>query len=64
MRTKYEKLIQRFRHMMVDSGALPYDITNAQLLEKIKGETHEEKMHSMEQMLSIVPEEYWLAQRL
>lgn len=50
--------------MMIASGAMPKDVTNAQLLEQITGETHEEKMQSMEKILSLVAEKYWIAHGL
>ena len=61
---KYEKLMARFRHMSVDSGAFPMDVTNAKLLEAVKGATHEERMHAIEQLLTLVPEDYWRAHGL
>jgi hypothetical protein len=62
-RTKYEKLIARFRHMMVNSGVVSADTTNVELLNKfVKGKTFDEKMHSMEMVTSLVSESYWQSQ--
>jgi hypothetical protein len=59
IRTKYELLMQRFRAMMTESGACSKTVTNAELLEKVKGETHEEKMRNVEAVLSLTSERYW-----
>jgi len=64
IRTKYEILMQRFCVMMTESGTCPKTITNAELLEKVKGKTHEEKMLNMEAVLSLTSERYWLMRGL
>ena len=59
MMTREEKLLQRFRHMMTNSGAAPPEVSDVDLLKKLVGNTHEEKMASAEAVLSLVPESYW-----
>ena len=54
-----KKLLGRFRIMMTESGAFPMDISDAELLSKVKGKTQEQKMRSIENVLSLTPEIYW-----
>ena len=53
-RLRHEILLQRFRHMMVDSGAKPVAVTDTELLEIAKGKTYDEKLAAIEAMLSLV----------
>jgi len=58
---RYEKLMKRFRMMQTESGACRKSVTDAELYAMIVGETHEEKLHSLEMVLKLVPERYWEA---
>ena len=56
---RYKRLLARFRYMMVQSGALPMDVTEAQLLDKVRGDTEEERIESLENLTGLLPEFYW-----
>jgi len=58
-RTRYEVLMARYRVMMTESGAMPKDITDAELDSWLVGQTHEERMKSLEGLTSLVPERFW-----
>jgi hypothetical protein len=60
----YEKLLRRYRHMLVDSGVAPQDISNAGLIKSLKAESHEDQIKAMKVLISLVPETYWRAQGL
>lgn len=62
--TTYEKLLRRYRYMMIDSGAMPKNVSNEQLLNSLKAETHEDQMKAMKILIGLVPEEFWLSQGL
>lgn len=63
-RTRYEVLMQRFRVMCVESGAFKRDVTNEELLSKVEGETHEDRIRSLEAVVGLVPEQYWASRGL
>jgi hypothetical protein len=54
-RLRHEILLQRFRHMMVESGVKPAAVTDAELLRMAKGKTLEERLAAIEATLSLVP---------
>lgn len=54
-----EKILGRWRHMSVDSGARPASITDDELMEMAKGESEFEKLKNLECVTSLVPEKYW-----
>jgi len=59
--TRYEKLMKRFRIWMTESGVLRKGAPEKELYNMLVGETHEQKMHSLEMVLKLVPERYWQA---
>ena len=59
MRLRHEILLQRFLHMMVASGAKPETVTDAELLQMAKGKTYDEKLASIEAVLSLVAPGYF-----
>jgi hypothetical protein len=59
MRLRHEILLQRFRHMMVDSGVKPAAVTDAELLQMAKGKTYDEKLAAIEATLSLVPPSFF-----
>jgi hypothetical protein len=65
-RTRYEVLLARFR-MMIAADGLNAELakeTDAELLARIKADTHEGKINAMEELTSLVPEGYWRARGL
>jgi hypothetical protein len=55
--TRYEKALARFRHMMAQS--IGFKGSDADLLDKAKGDTLDEKLHSMEAVTAFVSPRYW-----
>lgn len=58
-----DKLLRRYRHMMVDSGVEPVTVTDQDLLLKLKG-SPDDKFKNIERILSLVPERYWQEKNL
>lgn len=63
-RTRYEILLARYRTMMTESGAFPTDITDAELVAKLKPKTHEGQMKALEDLTSLVSDRFWQARGL
>jgi hypothetical protein len=59
IRTRYETLMARFRIMMTESGAFPKTVTDAELLSRVKGDNHDDRMHALEMVTSLVAPGYW-----
>lgn len=56
-----QRLLKRYRTMMIESGAFPKAITDQELMELIIGD---DKLHCMRKVTSLVPESYWKRRNL
>lgn len=54
-----EKLLFRFRHMVTQSGVAKKGISDEELLRLARGDTEQEKLHSMEVIISLTSPSYW-----
>ncbi len=53
------RMLKRFRHMMVESMVCKVNITDDELLCKLKGESQQEKFRNLECVLAMTSDEYW-----
>ena len=59
-----QRLINRYRHMMVDSGMRPSTVSDEELLGMFRSDSLTDTLNDMRKILSLVPETYWKANGL